>query len=1446
MPQLVDPNIYITNPDMPNGMPDISSMVSFVDVRVIKYNEVKAVVTNGKVEIFGSKSKQSLSMMGFDPEFGYTTRNADSYGTQSTIFEGFGVKSVSIAYRSKIVPEVKITFVDIRGSLLFNTGGKSSAGYDVLFEQPAPLYVLTLKGFTGNASQLFLHCIKTDIVFESETGNYIITCDFIGKQFGALADTKMDYMKAAYYLANPSARLNLSSKDPVVSTFELVERTKKFYNEIKNTVKSTNEVATIEKSNSNITSLSELKRINHNEPAISDSIKNIIKPIQINNTTYRYTELTHIGNGQFQRKPQTTTGVTQEKAFSYIYNMDLQTASKNYDKLIGYLEESKLKYINGNYLSNVIGANINDIIIRTTYPDNLVTPLVDTNNVSIYYDYTAFWNKLIQQITLLSKDKDNAGEKLSEKVSNLTLEMLGFIPNSNSVFEILCNDIDTFYNLLKKVGEESVAPKLAKDNDSILEAAAFPEVILGGNSDGKPSTRVYPPVALPNSKDWSEVKFVEDFINILIRQRKEEEALAEMQKTKEDGTKRLTPAGFFDVSNNIPDLTYFGKLRADDIIKTVLYRYLLLTQYTYKGTYITNVPDISILDYTDLFDLYSYFTSSRESLYDYIAESEAGNIYYTLNDNKVLDLLESTLKNLNVDSGDFIGTLNRHNELSETKKFINDTTFNKVIQVDSETPLYADRRDDNSNLLDVQILSDSSTVSTFSGLKQVIEIDVNSKDKSFIDPSYLTSEEPTGSFKNFIDHFYDSNIKDGIKILKGSNILYFTDQANESSKSEGKFYNQKSDFVGKPNGTTVSEGVNFVNLFGLSNIINDASGLVNGYTYAELLKVLIAYDNINDIETAILNRLKWFDGRFYSYGISDIPNIYSIRINTTIYSVNDKNDYRIELNQKDKDKLNVVYNNVINNINSLLTNQTFLNYKNSYLDNKTNLEDTFDKLLTIPAVSALFNRTVIFNKAAFTFIADANTDSVGYSDFISFHNITSPSSLVDKPVLYTEYEYPYGGPVSTLAGTNSSFSTSNSDNGITKFFSKFKSKMLSLISQKRKEIAQQDAKFNSIIKDNDLKGALYYDFKHIYDKWISGTENLTNINSGDFAFPFSNGTSLFNKFRFIDRAFNDIGGNKGDNKNLESNDAMIIDISDLDSLNSSKDTNAYTLFATILAKNNFEFFPLPEFGDIANNFGSKNNFGEIFKINNSISIDKNSPMFVAMYIGGYSRNLNTSLNSTSPYSDDGASILTPGKTPKDFTQNNLPIFLVNVGNQSESLFKVGNITTSEFTNTSESLKNIDDVFKSLANNTPVSKSQSLYTVYQQRSYNVEVTIIGGNMSIYPTMYIELNQLPLFSGIYIILAVSHEITAETNKITTKLSCTRISKNVVPLVTTAFASILSIYTDFASLGVTKTSGSINGTASEVFIPNTAYIRIKGKETKTLVSVLSTNSKDYRIIR
>lgn len=355
--------------------------------------------------------------------------------------------------------------------------------------------------------------------------------------------------------------------------------------------------------------------------------------------------------------------------------------------------------------------------------------------------------------------------------------------------------------------------------------------------------------------------------------------------------------------------------------------------------------------------------------------------------------------------------------------------------------------------------------------------------------------------------------------------------------------------------------------------------------------------------------------------------------------------------------------------------------------------------------------------------------------------------------------------------------------------------------------------------DDTINLLIYRTLSSINDKWLNGSEKnsafsqcgsaTTNEMDLKYAKKFRSAAteaSLIDTFRFVDRAFSDIG------------DKFYLNINSVtDLIKSNYNQSYFDIINKILADNNFNFIPLPTFI----NFNDIKELETIFTpytYNNPITFDGTGPSFVCVYVGQTSTNLDLGTDSVYPDDglsftlDDNGSIVLPNEAQDFNTQidpssldGNVPVFAVNYGQQNQNYFKSVKLDQREFTETMESLQVIESISQAGDKSKPTYAGNNLFNVYQTRSYSAEVEMMGSAM-IQPMMYFQLNNIPMFRGAYLIYKVNHSI--KPHSMTTTFKGNRVKKSKTPLIDKATMLMNLIGTVNGNAQITSDRGQSAG--------------------------------------
>jgi len=308
------------------------------------------------------------------------------------------------------------------------------------------------------------------------------------------------------------------------------------------------------------------------------------------------------------------------------------------------------------------------------------------------------------------------------------------------------------------------------------------------------------------------------------------------------------------------------------------------------------------------------------------------------------------------------------------------------------------------------------------------------------------------------------------------------------------------------------------------------------------------------------------------------------------------------------------------------------------------------------------------------------------------------------------------------------------------------------------------------IEGDNLKLELYNQFKVINDRWVSGID-------------FTSNETLFEKFLFFDRANRDIG-----------NDAIVSiwDIIQLDSPFAG--TNSKTLtqsvasyISTILATNYFNFIPLPAYINFFNipEKSAQLQGNAMFGTFNTVDYLQSSPAFLCQYVGPPSTQLDIKTTNNGFSNDTFAlnkatpnPLISEGKCFDENLSNKVMGFTVDFGLPNQNIFESVTLDQSQYQDTSESFKILQEMADSGGGGATSMASTSLFNIYANRSYTAKITCMG-NVTIQPTQYFQLRYLPMFKGPYLIVNVEHNITP--NNIETSFDGIRVPIPQLPKVT-----------------------------------------------------------------
>lgn len=1488
--ELIDPIESI--PNLPNGTPNYEDL--FIFAELLGQRRERSVLSlnsnQGKVSLETQLSNTNVNMLGVDykkdvsESATFTTNWTNNEGSTTTL-EGFGVSNIEVKINSSFMPVVNIEFVDIRGLTFFNLGENSP--YGLLFDFPPPIFKMTLKGYYGKSLDYDLHLVKHSTRFDSKTGNYFISVEFIARTFAPLADVPFKFAELVSIMkkgtiqptdpkvqeaAKPETNnisettnqeeLNFDPRVKATNTYELIEKLRRLTDELKTVKNTSKEGKEFDAANA---AIREGQRIITFMNDFSGEIGTTLQKsshIVIKNDGTNPDDNTSDNDGDFaiargigqydstikSSNDSGNNALTQDTRL-YLAILELIKREENISNEVGISEENinnalniyktELITLGSNFSeSNLSAGSIGEPkIIYNKNPKGTV----NENDLDQYIglDVTNFYTELKKTIKSKQDIADTKQVELVEIINAKVQETLGFEPTIYNIFSILCDDVDIFFQEIGRVAlaaekhHNDYFPQIIdkveenKSKNITKTLYPFPLFIEEDRTCGitRKTRRMPEKEKLKIDVEFPEVDFIERFINTMILIKKEE-AVNDMRT--QIGADRnfkwlpITPADSAlnkGVGYDSPYANLSSGKNEDDVLNEFYYRlinrFYIASQYTYGQSFYSD-------DFKSRFFWIGDKELKRSDLIDYVAKSEAINVAISIiNDNVLSSLIQK--------AGQFAASADTFYNAVENLSIYNEIPDNVLRLTDGQTSLINDR--DNPNFVGMNII-DVPPSKRIDG-----SVDNNSPIELFLNEDNKWNEVVAG--------WFNSNNKSKIQSFTTQNIPYFPD-TDEDDPYITRYINEIeviNRWFGRDDNTTRYTkiynpfGYN-VPVKGVTNEKSDPAGKNSDADYVESLSSIIAlyFDEIDDFigtgstytkETQAFALASLFgrgrsyfsnlgstsrkngsiNSRFILPAIVEVPNFsvyymgalidYNLSgdtytgitklINETewfnvvsvkgLYIKDDASKVK-QLSVNDTNNFSGVYNSWVNPPNE---SQKFFTYRKQLRRLITKIKGLESQLKGDISET----QEEIANLLKKDFVPSLVGDILKKSTILNYSEYTFQNNFNEynqKTNTVSEYEPLFKTNKDTDGGKLSK-RTANDD-----FFTAFWGRLVDELPERKKELDKVENDFKNSVDDEDIKTQLYYTFKNINDKWVAG------IDTSAKGFPLNNDQSdpLITKFAFVDRAMNPIG------------DDVIIGAESLITMSQDYDLNMFQVFSRLLSLNGFEFFPLQNFMVFDNENG---NWKDAFKPFTTLE-QKQTPAFVCMYLGGTSSTLE---NSTSQFDNDGILDLDEAGLPdfhdvngcddshevKDaktrsidtgearFNYSEPKAFRVRFAEQNQSFFTSIKLEGREFPETADSLAILSRIAGD-GETAPVPKGQNLFNVYENRAYSVTVTMLG-NAMIQPTQYFQLENIPMYSGAYMILNVKHSIKA--NHMITEFQGVKVLKFPNPFVKN-FATLVGI--------------------------------------------------------
>lgn len=332
-------------------------------------------------------------------------------------------------------------------------------------------------------------------------------------------------------------------------------------------------------------------------------------------------------------------------------------------------------------------------------------------------------------------------------------------------------------------------------------------------------------------------------------------------------------------------------------------------------------------------------------------------------------------------------------------------------------------------------------------------------------------------------------------------------------------------------------------------------------------------------------------------------------------------------------------------------------------------------------------------------------------------------------------------------------------------------------------------------QNEDLFKSVYELLRNLYNKWFcSNSKDTWAFNA--MATEDEMMESDFGKFRYMDNFYHDIGDRLLVNmQTLANTFNMFTTEGAVNTVFSEKsnEMSVYRCLAGMCQKNGMTLMALPSmFGLTFSEDGE--NLADMFRpipFNDAKRMNSHNSVYVALYTYKPSEFLNIESDSGEyAYQNDGCdiadsrgNILSP--VPASFSDGDeksmlVPAFGVTFAKQNQSYFKNIQLSMNDHQQTAPAMQATLSIAAqgSKSPRTALIFGQDLYNVYSNYSYSCTVDMMG-NAQVLPLMYFQLNNIPMWKGLYMIVNVTHTINGN-GQMNTQFKGVRINKYTMPIV------------------------------------------------------------------
>lgn len=514
--------------------------------------------------------------------------------TETIDSELLGITQITINNNLSLLPTVDIQLEDIRGRALFELGDNSP--YATFFNLPYPVFFLTIKGYYGKAVKYQLALRTFNARFDTATGNFKIDLKFLAYKFNVLNTLTMNVLHALPFMYEKELKISNSNNN----SNELIQtKTSLGYEKIKEVYSDYKSKGLLPQSFPELTYNNLITRLENLETNINNSFSEVdMQPLSDGNnyqdTLNNYLSKVYSLNTSWARKYLSSSendkiylkngNILQKIKEDQITNIpriekELLILITDYNKFLG---DNRTFGKNGKYEIQSKNGSVGVKEIPTSIVNNININLIkysasNLNENDIDFDVMArnrgqennaiFKRDILNQITangdisyyvfeggksfqdeiskmgdklreLTNKIETDLSEVLSEQLTDINDNGLGFIPTLRNIVAVILANSEAFLRLMNYVHDRAWDKRehsnrvrsILNNQDNIVEknnkiVYPWPQFVVKDESDKQinyvlayPGDPKYISLTGANNKEvWPEVEFIEEYLSGLVK-----------------------------------------------------------------------------------------------------------------------------------------------------------------------------------------------------------------------------------------------------------------------------------------------------------------------------------------------------------------------------------------------------------------------------------------------------------------------------------------------------------------------------------------------------------------------------------------------------------------------------------------------------------------------------------------------------------------------------------------------------------------------------------------------------------------------------------------------------------------------------------------------------------------------------------------------------------------